>query len=300
MEAPHNEYVVQRCDVTRMKRIGLVVKKVPTAVSVARTFETWLQKQGITVVNKTGWEPGNTVGKSTRSSPDDLDCVFVLGGDGTFLSAVRWVGNQAIPMAGVKFGDVGFLAEIVEDQLFQVAETVIAGKFTVQQRMRLHVTVKRDGAVRASETVLNDVVINKGALARLSDILTFIDDHYLTTYRADGLILASPTGSTAYSLAAGGPIIHPAVPGILMTPICPFTLTNRPLVVPDQVTIRIELEKESTDTFLTCDGQQGFAINHQDTVVVQKSDYPVHMINIPNQHYYDVLKSKLRWSGGRV
>lgn len=277
-----------------------MVKKVPTAVSVARTFETWLRKQGITVVNKPGWEPGNTVEKSTRSSPDDLDCVFVLGGDGTFLSAVRWVGNQAIPMAGVKFGDVGFLAEIVEDQLFQVAETVIDGKFTVQQRMRLHVTVKRDGAVRASETVLNDVVINKGALARLSDILTFIDDHYLTTYRADGLILASPTGSTAYSLAAGGPIIHPAVPGILMTPICPFTLTNRPLVVPDQGTIRIELEKESTDTFLTCDGQQGFAINHQDAIVVQKSDYPVHMINIPNQHYYDVLKSKLRWSGGRV
>ena len=284
----------------RMKKIGLVVKNVSTAISVAQTFETWAKKQGLTVIHKSGWEPGNRVEKSTQMAPDDLDCVFVLGGDGTFLSAVRWVGNQAIPMAGVKFGDVGFLAEIAEDQLFQVAETIIGGKYTVQQRMRLCATVKRDGVVRASETVLNDVVINKGALARLSDILTFIDDHYLTTYRADGLIIASPTGSTAYSLAAGGPIIHPAVPGILMTPICPFTLTNRPLIVPDRVTIRIELEKESTDTFLTCDGQQGFAIHHQDTIVVQKSDYPVHMIDIPDQHYYDVLKSKLRWSGGRA
>lgn len=285
----------------RMKKIGLVVKQVPTAISVAQNFATWAKERGVVVVNKSGWEPGNAAEKSTyRNAPDDLDCVFVLGGDGTFLSAVRWVGNQAIPMAGVKFGDVGFLAEIAEDQLFKVAETVFEGDFSVQQRMRLCVAVNRDGAVRASETVLNDVVINKGALARLSDILTFIDDHYLTTYRADGLIIASPTGSTAYSLAAGGPIIHPAVPGILMTPICPFTLTNRPLIVPNQVTIRIELEKESSDTFLTCDGQQGFAINHQDTIVVRKSAYPVHMIDIPNQNYYDVLKSKLRWSGGRA
>lgn len=285
----------------QMKKIGLVVKQVPAAISMAETFEAWAERRGVVVIYKSGWEPGNTNEKSARpSAPDDLDCVFVLGGDGTFLSAVRWVGNQAIPMAGVKFGDVGFLAEIAEDQLFQVAEMVIKGEFTVQQRMRLCVTVNRDGAVRASETVLNDVVINKGALARLSDMLTFIDDHYLTTYRADGLIITSPTGSTAYSLAAGGPIIHPAVPGILMTPICPFTLTNRPLIVPDRVTIRIELEKESTDTFLTCDGQQGFTINHQDTIVVQKSAYPVHMIDIPNQNYYDVLKSKLRWSGGRA
>ncbi len=285
----------------QMKKIGLVVKQVPTAIALAQTFEIWAKDQGVAVVNKSGWEPGNVTEKRARpSAPDDLDCVFVLGGDGTFLSAVRWVGNQSIPMAGVKFGDVGFLAELSEDQLFAVAKRVFGGDFTVQQRMRLCVTIKRDGAVRASEAVLNDVVINKGALARLSDMLTFIDDHYLTTYRADGLIIASPTGSTAYSLAAGGPIINPGVPGILMTPICPFTLTNRPLIVPDRVTIRIELEKESTDTFLTCDGQQGFAISHKDSVVVQKSAYPVHMIDIPNQHYYDVLKSKLRWSGGRA
>lgn len=285
----------------RMKKIGLVVKQVPTAIALAQRFKAWAVSQKVVVVNKSGWEPGTTAEKSTGpSAPKDLDCVFVLGGDGTFLSAVRWVGNQAIPMAGVKFGDVGFLAEIAEDQLFAVAETVLDGDFSVQKRMRLCVTVNRDGVVRASETVLNDVVINKGALARLSDMLTFIDDHYLTTYRADGLIIASPTGSTAYSLAAGGPIIHPVVPGILMTPICPFTLTNRPLIVPDQVTIRIELEKESTDTFLTCDGQQGFNINHQDTIVVRQSAHPVHMINIPNQNYYDVLKSKLRWSGGRA
>jgi NAD+ kinase len=148
--------------------------------------------------------------------------------------------------------------------------------------------------------VLNDIVINKGALARLAHIETYIDNHYLTTYSADGLIVATPTGSTAYSLAAGGPVIHPAVPGILMTPICPFTLTNRPLIVPDSATIRIGLGKKSSDIILTFDGQAGLEINEDHTIIIKKAPCPVHMIALPDQHYFDVLKAKLRWSGGRV
>jgi NAD+ kinase len=223
-----------------------------------------------------------------------------LGGDGTFLSAVRWIGDLPIPILGIKFGEVGFLAEITEDRLFPVAAAILKGTFTTQPRMRLLVRVIRRDQDRAVETVLNDVVINKGALARLAHIETYINARYLTTYRADGLILATPTGSTAYSLAAGGPVIHPAVPAMVMTPICPFTLTNRPLIIPDAATVTIKLEKRSEDIMLTFDGQQGLAIDDRDTIAVCKSPHPIFMISEPNQPYYDVLKAKLRWSGGRT
>ena len=233
-------------------------------------------------------------------APSDLFCIFVLGGDGTFLSAVRWIGDQNIPILGVKFGEVGFLAEIAEDSLFFVAEAVLNNKFVTKPRMRLLVKVIREERELACETVLNDIVVNKKALARLAHIETFIDDHYMTTYSADGLIVATPTGSTAYSLAAGGPIIHPGVHGILITPICPFTLTNRPLVVPDSACIKVRLAKESLDIILTFDGQGCIEIDENDTIIIQKGSYPINMITMPDQHYIDVLKDKLRWSGGRV
>jgi NAD+ kinase len=224
----------------------------------------------------------------------------VLGGDGTFLTAVRWIGDQNIPVLGIKFGEVGFLAEIAEESLFAVAEKILKEEFTIKPRRRLEVEVVRPDKSVVHETVLNDVVINKGALARLAHIETYIDEHYLTTYSADGLIIATPTGSTAYSLAAGGPVIHPEVPGIIMTPICPFTLTNRPLILPDTVNIKIRLEKGSSDIMLTFDGQQGLGINDRDEIRVKKSPHPVYMIAGPGQKYFDILKAKLRWSGGRV
>ena len=152
----------------------------------------------------------------------------------------------------------------------------------------------------ASEAVLNDVVINRGALARLAHIKTHVDQGYLTDYRADGLIVATPTGSTAYSLAAGGPIMHPTVQGILMTPICPFTLTNRPLIVPDSASIKIQLAEKSSDIILTFDGQVGLPIDEHDTIVVRKDPLPVHMIALPDLEFFDVLKTKLRWSGSRL
>ena len=237
---------------------------------------------------------------ATAKAPPDLFCVFVLGGDGTFLSAVRWIGDQSIPVMGVKFGDLGFLAETTAENLYPVAQAVLDNQLNIQPRMRLGVRVYRDEKEILNETVLNDVVINRGALARLADIITYIDDQYLTTYRADGLIVATPTGSTAYSLAAGGPIIHPHVPAIIMTPICPFTLTNRPLIAPDNVAIKIRLEKSAEDIALTLDGQLGLGIDQRDTIIVTKSSHPVQMIGIPDQSYFDILKTKLRWSGGRI
>ena len=283
------------------KKIGLVVKPDARAARQADRFGQWLEKRGARVIRRESEVAETPRADIARSSaPPDLFCIFVLGGDGTFLSAVRWIGKQAIPIVGVKFGEVGFLAEITEENLFAVAQSILDNNFQSRPRMRLCVEVFRDDRMLARETVLNDVVINKGALARLAHIRTSISGHYLTTYRADGLIVATPTGSTAYSLAAGGPIIQPNVAGIILTPICPFTLTNRPLIVADDVRITLQLEKRETDVMLTFDGQEGLPIGHRDRVHIRKSGHPVNLITIPGQHYFDVLKAKLRWSGGRV
>jgi len=284
-----------------VKKIGIVVKEDAEAIKKADELEKWLHSKDIDVVRKENIRPRSRIEDVDESSaPPDLFCIFVLGGDGTFLSAVRWIGDQTIPILGVKFGELGFLAETAEESLFSAAEAVLNNEFTTEPRMRLLVKVIREERELARETVLNDIVVNKGALARLAHIETYINDHYMTTYSADGLIVATPTGSTAYSLAAGGPIIHPGVPGILITPICPFTLTNRPLVVPDSACIRIRLAKESSDIMLTFDGQGGLEIDEKDTIVIQKGSHPVKMITMPDQHYIDVLKDKLRWGGGRV
>ena len=284
-----------------VKRIGLVVKNDHLAIQKADELEIWLKSRDIDVFRNEMFFPKRSVSDSrTSHAPDDLFCVLVLGGDGTFLSAVRWIGDAPIPVLGVKFGEVGFLAEISEDNLFEAVNAIIRQDFTTSPRMRLRADILREDQVIASETVLNDLVINKGALARLASIKTLLDNHYLTTYRADGLIVATPTGSTAYSLAAGGPIVHPTVPGIILTPICPFTLTIRPLIIPDSVVITIVLEKEASDVLVTFDGQSGIEIHNNDTIRIQKSPYPVLMIKLPGQRYFDLVKSKLRWSGGRV
>ena len=284
-----------------MKKIGLVVKSDTKANKKAVELERWLRSRKIEIVRKKNVESGQkNAADSISPAPSDLDCIFVLGGDGTFLSAVRWIGDRDIPILGIKFGEVGFLAEIAEEDLYKAAEKVLKGDFILRPRMRLSVRVGRRNETLAQETVLNDVVINRGALARLAHIETYIDDHYLTTYSADGLIVATPTGSTAYSLAAGGPIIHPAVPGIILTPICPFTLTNRPLIIPESANIKIRLVKGSSDIILTFDGQKGLEINDRDEIEIQKGSHPIHLITLPDRQYFDILKNKLKWSGGRA
>ena len=283
------------------KRIGLVVKNDAEAQAQADRFGQWLEERGVAVVRQDSTIPGQRYPDNhLPEAPDDLHCIFVLGGDGTFLGAVRWTGGRAIPILGVKFGQVGFLAASAEDNLYQVAQEILEGSYSTAERMRLVIEVRREGKLVAEQTVLNDVVINKGALARLADIRTEINGHYLTTYKADGLIVATPTGSTAYALAAGGPVVHPAVPCILLAPICPFTLTNRPLVIADSDAIKLTLAPQATDIFLTFDGQSGLPLCEHDEIHIRKSPNPVIMITIPGQNYFDVLKAKLRWSGGRV
>jgi len=284
-----------------LKKIGLVVKKDIKAQKKADDFEKWLRAKGVDVLRSKDFAFNKKLLKGRQEfAPPDLECIFVLGGDGTFLSAVRWIGSQGIPILGIKFGTVGFLAGITEDALFNTAEMILNEQYITESRIRLLVKVIRNKKEVKCETILNDVVINKRALARLTDIKTYINDHYLTTYRADGLIVSTPTGSTAYSLAAGGPIIHPSVPSIIMTPICPFTLTNRPLIISDKVCIKILLENNSSELMLTFDGQEGFEINDHDIIIISKSTHPVRMITISDQHYFDVLKTKLNWSGSHL
>jgi len=284
-----------------LKKIGLVVKRDDEARKQAEKLEAWLISKNVEVLRKEiAFPNGSHAENRFPFAPPELYAVFVLGGDGTFLCAVRWIGDQRIPILGVKFGDVGFLAETTEESLLTVAAAVLQGEFITKPRMRLRVRVLREGQEIAGETVLNDAVINRGALARLAHIRTYIDEHYLTEYRADGLIIATPTGSTAYSLAAGGPIVHPEVDSILLSPICPFTLTNRPLIVPDSVSIKIKLAENSKDIILTCDGQAGIEIDDRDTIIICKDRHPIHVITLPDHDYFDLLKTKLRWSGGRV
>ena len=283
-----------------MDRIGIVVKADDAAQRKADELESWLTKRGIEVVQKKNFPHGRKVSDQMQPfAPSDRFCVFVWGGDGTFLSAVRWIGDQKIPVLGVNFGETGFLAETGENELFAITELILNRKFSIEPRMRLRVRVIRGEEERAGETVLNDVVVNKGALARLAHIKTYLDDYNLTTYRADGLIVATPNGSTASSLAAVGPILHAAGPGLIMTPICTFTLTNRPLMLPASVTMTIRLAKKSSNIMLTFDGQMGLEIDDRDRIVVQKDHHAINMITISGDHYYDVLKTRLSWCGGR-
>jgi NAD+ kinase len=284
-----------------VKRIGLYVKREAEAISKADALEKWLASQNISVLRVQSFAPDEQEKQEVSadgSSLEDLVCVFVLGGDGTFLSASRWLGSHKIPLIGAKFGDVGFLAEIAAENLFAAARRILENDYVIAERSRLLVKVLRNDEEITEETVLNDMVINKGALARLANIETYINDHYLTTYRSDGLIVASPTGSTAYSLAAGGPIMHPGVQGIIINPICPFTLTNRCMILPNTVNIKIKLAKKTTDIFITFDGQEVLEITDQDTVLISKSPHPLKVINFPDQNYFDILKAKLLWSGG--
>lgn len=273
------------------KRIGFVIKNDDMAQKKALELEKKLGSQCCVIDIRNG---------KSKDIPDDLLCMVVLGGDGTFLSAARFIGDRDIALMGVKFGDVGFLAETMEDDLNTALDSVINGRYLIRERSRLNIKLIRNDSQIVDIDVLNDAVINKSALSRLASCAVHLDSTYLTTYRADGLIVATPTGSTAYSLAAGGPVVHPAVPSIILTPICPFTLTNRPLIIPDSTRIEIHLEGSPEDMILTLDGQEGFKIDSGDKIFVEKSKNNIKMISFEDQSYFKVLKTRLKWSGGRT
>lgn len=271
--------------------IGIVIKNEAHAQAKAREL---VQRFGTRCVVI------DTRHTSLSQLPDPLSCIIVLGGDGTFLSVARFIENKGIPLMGVKYGEVGFLAETTEEKLYEAVDSLVNGNYIIQERARLDIKVIRNGEQIIDVDVLNDAVINKAALSRLASCAVYLDDTYLTTYRADGLIVATPTGSTAYSLAAGGPVVHPAVPSIILTPICPFTLTNRPLLIPDSTRVEIRLQGSPEDMILTLDGQEGFEMDPKDKIFIKKSRNPIRMISFEDDSYFKVLKTRLKWSGGRT
>jgi NAD+ kinase len=287
-----------------MKRIGIIAKKnKPEAVAIANKLMAWLRSKKIEIYveEEIGQlllpapsEPSlKTIKRETI--PIDMEMIIVLGGDGTLLSVARQVWNKNIPILGVNLGGLGFLTEITMDELYRVLERVIQDDFEINEREVLNAAVIRRGERIAEFTVLNDAVINKGALARIIDLETTINGEYLSTFRSDGLIISTPTGSTAYNLSAGGPIVYPSLHTIIITPICPHTLTIRPIIIPDDVKIRALLKSRSEEVLLTLDGQQGFTLEFEDVVEVGKAEGHILLIKSPYRHYFELLREKLKW-----
>ncbi|MBM4257294.1 MAG: NAD(+)/NADH kinase [Deltaproteobacteria bacterium] len=281
-----------------MNTIGLVLKRnTPETVALGRQVAAWLQERGKTILpeDQTSQELGFSRGWRKVEIMQRAELVIVLGGDGTLLSVARRANARVVPILGVNLGSLGFLTSTTTSELFSTLEQILRGEYDVEQRSLLEVTLARNDHRMESFQVLNDAVINKGALARIIDLEAWVDDHYLCTYKADGLIVATPTGSTAYSLAAGGPIIAPAVGVVVLSPICPHMLTNRPIVLPDTANIRVVLRTAEEDVILTLDGQEGHPLKQGDTVSIKRSESTVALIKPQNRTFFDVLRSKLRW-----
>ncbi len=223
------------------------------------------------------------------------ELVVVLGGDGTLIRAARLLGGRPVPILGINLGSLGFMTEVPATEGLDVLDEVLAGRGSVQQRMKLGCRVVRRGAVAVEDEVLNDVVINRGALSRIADHETRIDGKLIATFKSDGLIVATPTGSTAYALAAGGPIVHPGLDCALIVPICPHALTQRPLVVPGDQVVSIHLGDEAADVYVTFDGQSGHALLAKDTLEVRRSPNRVLLVSNPRLDYFAVLREKLHW-----
>ena len=296
-----------------MKRIGIICKKnKPEAISIVRNLVEWFQPKMIEVYVEEGIGTLlSTSGSSLHTGPslsdfhlhsvemseipDHVDMVIVLGGDGTLLSVARQVWDKNIPILGVNLGGLGFLTEITLDELYSVLEKVVRDEFEINEREALNAGVIRRGERVAEFIVLNDAVINKGALARIIDLETTINGEYLSTFKSDGLIISTPTGSTAYNLSAGGPIVYPSLHTIIITPICPHTLTIRPIIIPNDVKIRAILKSRNEEVLLTLDGQQGFTLEFEDVVEVKKAEGRILLIKSPYRHYFELLREKLKW-----
>lgn len=281
-----------------MKKIGIITNpNKEGAVEATRKLIRWLGKRKVKIYLdlETSTSLGRSDGYPREKIPSQVEIILVLGGDGTLLSLVRLMGNRKVPILGVNLGGLGFLTEITLKELYQVLEGALKGELASDWRMLLNVRVHRKGKLIATYSVLNDAVINKGAVARIIDLETSIDGHYLTTFRADGLILSTPTGSTAYSLSAGGPIVYPSLHSLIITPICAHTLTNRPLVLPEGMNVRVKLKSKGGDVLLTLDGQVGFALEDEDVVEIEKARNRICLIRTPTRDYFDILRTKLKW-----
>jgi len=281
-----------------MKKIGIIAKDIPKARKAAKYLVKWLAGRGKKVVLDSGTADAlGLPGHDASDIPRLAEMLIVLGGDGTLLSAARMVADAHadIPIFGVNLGSLGFMAELSLDEMYENLDRAMKGKLETEDRMMLSASVLRDGRRLARYRVLNDAVINKGALARMMELKVSVNAAHLTTVRADGLVVSTPTGSTAYSLSAGGPIVHPTLHCFVVTPICPHTLTNRPIALPDTVTVTARLLSRTEDVSLTLDGQIGFPLEPDDIVEIKKSRFRMRLYKHPSKGYYEILRAKLKW-----
>lgn len=287
-----------------IKRIGIVLKPhQPAALETVCELVAWLNKRDITLVggpeiererieHKTGCAVSEVAHQDLAGN---VDLILVLGGDGTMIATARLVGDLEVPVLGVNYGGLGYLAEFRIEELYTGLESILSGNFRLDKRVMLSVELHRQDTTVSKHRVLNDVVINKSALARIIEIEAYLNNHFVNSFRADGLIVSTPTGSTAYNLSAGGPVVFPSMNAVVITPICPFTLSNRPIVVPDDATIELLLKTDQEEVTLTLDGQVGLALNVNDRIVIRKSDVTFNLVQPSNRNYFDVLRDKLRW-----
>lgn len=258
---------------------------------------SWLRERDCRVLmsQDTAEIAGEAATCEKHKIPETADCIIVLGGDGTLLSVAHITHPFDVPILAVNLGSLGFLTEITLPNLYDMLERVLAGDMRTESRMILNARLYRDGKKILDGFVLNDVVINKTVLARIVDLEVMVDGQYMTSYRADGLIIATPTGSTAYSLSAGGPIIHPILHALVLSPICPFTLTNRPIVVPDTAVIQVKPTTLNAEVRITLDGQTGHDMLMGDILEIKKSATSIRLVQAPGRNYYQILRKKLHW-----
>jgi len=279
-------------------KIGIIAKaNILEPLDITKKLTSWLKKRDVEVfVEK---ELGEQIGYANSVDASDIpklvDVILVFGGDGTFLGMARLACKHGTPILGINLGGLGFLTEVTVEELYPMMERIIKGDFEIEERQMLLTTIHRNKDTLGAYEVLNDVVINKGAVARIIDLAIYIDNSHVTTYKADGIILSTPTGSTAYSLSAGGPIVHPTIPVTIITPICPHNLTNRPLVVSSDMKVEIKVTTQEPDTYLTLDGQIGIRLNTGDIIEVQRTDTSVKLIKSPFRDFFTILKTKLMW-----
>lgn len=281
-----------------IKKIGLMANmQKEQARDYTLALCDWLQQRGGEIFLEKGGAEDMGAGRlKARPLCAAIDLLIVLGGDGTILRAARFMLGSPVPIVGINLGGLGYLTEINLNETYNALEVILQGKFETDQRMMLDVTVigrEEEG----THTVLNDVVLNRANLSRIVELETYVDDHYLTTYKADGLIVATPTGSTAYSLSAGGPIIYPRQNVMIINPICPHTLTNRAIILPADVSVRVILRTKDQGAILTLDGQFSLTLKSGDTVKIERSHHVTTLVSSPHRDYLEILRNKLGWVG---
>ena len=282
-----------------MRRVGIVAKPdAPRAPEVVTRLVDWLTERGIDVTlekETAGIVPAVRAAAANKAElPGLSDLLIVLGGDGTLLSMARAVGDLGVPILGVNLGGLGFLTATTLDEMLPSLEAAVEGRMVVEDRLMLVARVFRNGTAVCEHMALNDMVITKSAMSRIISLAVSVEGEYATAYRADGLIISTPTGSTAYSLSAGGPILFPTADAIVLTPICSHTLTNRPIVIPASHRIEVTVQSDQ-EIMLTVDGQVGVGLRERDIVQIVKAAAHIRLVRFPQKDFFSVLRTKLKW-----